>query len=166
MKNKIKLKKLSLSDTEELKKFMDNKKILKEESWPIKKYTIKHAKQEIKKSQDKKNNIHKFGIFLDNKIIGKIGLINPNINKKIYEVGYIISEKYRGQGVATQALKNICAIGFKKMKLKRIWAKIMPNNKISQKVLIKSKFKKEGHLKKSFFLNGKYNDEIIYGRTQ
>jgi len=103
---------------------------------------------------------------LNNEIIGKISLINPNINKKIYEVGYIISAKHRKQGIATQALKEICEIGFKKMKLKRIWAKVIPDNKISQKVLIKVNFKKEGHLKKSFFLNEKYNDEIIYGRVQ
>lgn len=165
MKNKIKLRKLKISDAEQLKKMM-TPKLLKEESWPIKKYTIKDAKKEIKKSLDKKNNIHKFGIFSEKELVGKISLISPDITKKIYEVGYIISEKHRRKGIATIALKKICEIGFNKMKLKRIWAKVIPKNLASEKILIKNKFKKEGHLKKSFFLNKKYNDEIIYAKIK
>ncbi len=161
---KIKLEKIKKGDSKILKDFMNDPYVLKENGFYKKTYNIQDAKEAIERQI--KNREHLFIIFLDNLPVGRIGLISPDATHKIYEIGYIIKKEYSGKGIATKALKEISKIGFSKFKLVRIWAKVLPSNKASCKVLEKAGFKKEGHLKKSFYLNKKYNDEIIYGKTK
>jgi [ribosomal protein S5]-alanine N-acetyltransferase len=156
----INLRKLNQKDIEILKKFMNNKQILKELCYYKTNYTLKDAKKELTKNQK-----YKFGIFKKKKLIGKIGLTQEN-KAKIFEIGYVISPNYRKKGIATWAIKEICKKGFKEFKAVRIHARVLLKNNISQKMLKKCGFKLEGHLKKSFYLNKKYNDELIFGKTK
>ena len=53
------------------------------------------------------------------------------------EVGYLLSRQFWGQGYATEGTKISLEFGFKKLGLKRIIGLTHPNNKASQKVLLK-----------------------------
>jgi ribosomal-protein-alanine N-acetyltransferase len=163
---KIELRKLRIFDTEELTKAINNKEIIpyldSNRKYPI---SLDYAKKSIIKSiKDKKN--YKKAIIVDGKFIGTISLYNPNKNKKIFEIGYFIARPYWNKGIATKAVKEMCNFGFKKLKLKRIWADTQSNNPASARVLEKAGFKLEGRKRKSIYKKGKYFDELIFGRLR
>ena len=56
--------------------------------------------------------------------------------------------------------------GFRKMKLKRIYATVFTKNKVSVRVLEKNKYKFEGLMKKYHLKNGELIDAILYAKTK
>lgn len=161
---KINLKRVKKGDEKVFADYMNDPYILKEECFYKKTFNVKDAKEQIDKAV--KNKEFLFLIFFEDLAVGAIGLKSPKGKNKIYEVGYTIKKEYSGKGIATEALKEVCKLGFNELKLVRIWAKVLPNNKASMRVLEKAGFKREGYLRKSFYLNGKYNDEVVYGKVR
>jgi len=111
---------------------------------------------------------HTFAIEVDREFAGFIHL---ELNKKPHDkhsadVGYGIMPKFRGQGIATKALKLITNYGFNKLKLKRIWGSCRTFNKASARVLEKAGYKLEGILKKNKFKDGKYLDDMIWAKVR
>jgi len=60
-------------------------------------------------------------------------------------------------------LHLILSFGFKKLKLKRIQARVFHKNKNAQKLLEKLGFKLEGRLRKKTFFKNQWFDDFIYG---
>ena len=158
----IKLEKLALKHTTELKTCIDNKDVVKTLTGIKLPFTINASKKYIKDSVSNKDTFE-FAIIFENKLVGTVVLENPNSNKKIFEVGYVIAKPYWGKGIATEALKEILKFGFNKLKLKKIWAAIVSNNPASGRVLEKAGFKLEGKQEKQVFQNNRYYDELLYG---
>jgi len=163
---KIELRKLRLSDAEDLMKAINDKKIIpyldQNRKYPI---SLDYAKKSVIRSiNDKKS--YKKAIIVDGKFTGTISLYNPNENKKIFEVGYFIARPYWNKGIATLAVSSMCDFGFKKLKLKRIWADTNSNNPASARVLEKAGFKLEGKKRKLVYKKGKYFDELIWGKLR
>lgn len=57
------------------------------------------------------------------------------------EIGFVIDQKYRQKGYATESVRLIINYGFKELHLREIWASTEENNKVPQTVLKKLKFK-------------------------
>ena len=122
--------------------------------------------KEFIKSIRESSHSYLFAIIYQNKHIGniKIGPIDPVYKKA--DVSYFIGDKTCwGKGLATEAVYLILKFGFEVLNLKRIEAGAFEQNVASQKVLLKNKFKKEGTLRKSAFLNkgDSYCDIYKYG---
>jgi RimJ/RimL family protein N-acetyltransferase len=81
------------------------------------------------------------------------------------EVGYVLHKDYWNKGITTIALKMALQDGFEKIKLKRIEAKVDPNNAASIAVLEKSGMRREGYLKNYLIQKGQLRDRIIYAKT-
>lgn len=99
-----------------------------------------------------------------NKLAGTAGIWR--IDRKHFrgEIGYDLMPKYWRKGIMTEALRAIVDFGFSEMKLHTIEANADPNNIASTKLLEKLGFKKEGHLKESYFFDGKFTDNVIYSK--
>lgn len=100
--------------------------------------------------------------------IGSI-YVMPGIGKdeRRGEIGYAISAKYWGKGVATEAVKIAVACAFKELKyLDRIEGLVFSENKASQKVLEKAGFIREGLLRKYFFVKGKSVDIVVFSTVE
>lgn len=73
------------------------------------------------------------------------------------EIGYGILEEYRGQGYATEAVKQALKWAFQDPMVKAVEAETDPDNAVSQRVLMKCGFQP----------NGEYGEEgpryIVYG---
>jgi RimJ/RimL family protein N-acetyltransferase len=125
-------------------------------------YTIKDARKFIR-SGSKKG--YQFGVVLKdkNEVIGTMALVPGKINKKIAEAGYWLGKKYRRQGIGFEALELILNFGFKDLKLKRIFAKVIKGNFASAGLLEKHNFKLEGILRSHCFCRGKLQDDLFYG---
>lgn len=104
--------------------------------------------------------------FLDNpeKIIGIIGHYRMKPEHYRAEVGYMIFPEYNGKGIVSEALQVVVEYGFKEMKLHSIEAILDPENKGSEKVLLKNGFVKEGHFIESEYYEGRFLDSVIYSK--
>ncbi len=70
--------------------------------------------------------------------IGSIGFIRWEGEEKLGEIGFILMNKYTGQGFMTEACKAVLDFGFHQMELEIIEAKSLPKNVASLRVLEKS----------------------------
>ena len=78
------------------------------------------------------------------------------------EIGYMILPEYHGQGIVTEAIKEVVRYGFEEMNLHSIEAIIDPNNLASERVLQKNGFVKEAHILENEFFDGRFIDTVIY----
>ncbi|KFC57598.1 alanine acetyltransferase [Flavobacterium gilvum] len=96
------------------------------------------------------------------KIIGIIGHYRLKPEHFRAEVGYMIFPEYNGKGIVSEALQKVVEYGFKEMKLHSLEAILDPENKGSEKVLLKNGFVKEGHLIENEYYEGRFLDSMIY----
>lgn len=99
----------------------------------------------------------------ENKIVGRVNLVDivrGSFNKA--EIGYRIGKEYIRRGYAEKAVKLALDDAVNKYELHRIEAGVSPENRASQRVLIKNGFRMVGTYKKYIFLNGKWYDSIIF----
>lgn len=98
----------------------------------------------------------------DNKLIGTMGFCHLAPKYQRGMVGYVLSPKYWGQGLATEALKEIINFGFSTLNLNRIEAICSNVNAPSSRVLEKAGMKLEGILDEYFPMNGEIRDGKSY----
>jgi ribosomal-protein-alanine N-acetyltransferase len=165
--NRIKLRKLKISDSEVIRDFAKDKKITKYTFVTPPPFTKKQAQDFISKvdKERKKGISYYFGIELkeNRKLIGMMNLIKIDQKNKNAEVGFWIAGRYQCKGLAKEALNLILDFGFKKLKLRRIEARVLHKNKPAQKLLEKTGFKLEGKLRKKTFFKNQWFDDLIYG---
>jgi len=122
---------------------------------------IQFNKKLYKKSNPKE--IH-FAVDIDGNVIGSVGFMD--IEKHKAEIGYWIGKKYWNKGIITEALKLITNFGFKKLKLRRIYATIFVNNVVSAHILKKNGYKFEGKMKNYILKKGKLIDIFMYAKIK
>jgi ribosomal-protein-alanine N-acetyltransferase len=76
--------------------------------------------------------------------VGGIGLAGLPDNEGITEIGYAIDAKFRGQGIATEAIQALSEWAFKDAGLRILRAETPVDNASSQRVLVKNHFQKTG----------------------
>lgn len=109
------------------------------------------------------NEAFAFAILVENKVVGSIGVFRQgNIHRRTAELGYYIAEEYWGNGLMTEAVKQICRYVFEKSDIIRIYAEPFAHNIASCRVLEKAGFEYEGTLKKNAVKNGKIIDMRMY----
>lgn len=129
-------------------------------------YTEEFQREEIRQDilLQAKGESLKLWIFKKDKtdrIIGNISF--NNIIRGPFQacfIGYRLDKDEIRKGYMTEALKVAIEIAFKELKLHRLEANIMPNNKASMSVVEKLDFKNEGLAKKYLNINGKWEDHI------
>lgn len=160
---KISLRPFVLTDLNNLVKFAGNKKIFDNltDQFPHP-FTEEKGVQFIKKVNSEKPH-HVLAIDLNGELIGAIG-VHPqsDVYRKNAEMGYWLAESYWGKGYISQAIPKMVKYGFEHFDFTRIFARPYGHNIASQKALEKSGFKLEARLEKTFFKNGKFEDEMIY----
>lgn len=120
-----------------------------------------------KENWNQKNQEWVFAIFKkeNNEFIGCIGIKPSEEDNKIKNLGYWLGETYWGNGYIGEAIKAVCDLSFKELKVRKINAGAYSPNKASQKALIKAGFEIEGILKKNRVLqDGKIVDDILFGK--
>lgn len=100
----------------------------------------------------------------DNTHIGniKLGPINPI--HKFADVSLLIGEKsYWGKGIATEAISALTNYAFSILKLNKLKSGCYSENQGSARAFLKSGFKPEGRVRKTWIVNDKYQDELLFG---
>lgn len=96
-------------------------------------------------------------------VYGVIGLACGRKIDRHAEVGYWLGPNHWGQGYASEALSAALAFAFRRLKLVRVWARSVPANKVSARMLRRAGFKSEGTLRKHRLIQGKWHDERQWG---
>lgn len=104
-------------------------------------YFVKGMKSFFRKEKD-----WKFAITAGRKFAGSVGLWYSE--RKKWELGYFVLDKYRNKGIATKAVKKVLKFAFGNLKLRSVFAVTDVDNGASQKVLRKVGFKIIGENKK------------------
>ncbi len=131
-------------------------------------YTMNEARKWVRLSiaQNKKGKKAevRFAIATPDEVIGGVTLMHIEGHKA--ELGYWLAKKHWGKGIMTRAAKLMCDFGFRHLKLRRIYATVLPENKASSRVLKKVGFEFEGKLRKLHKRKERFLDALLYAKTR
>ncbi|MEG1002948.1 MAG: GNAT family protein [Clostridium sp.] len=124
---------------------------------------FKEILRELIKEQEQ--GIHYMYLIKNNndEIVGRINLVDiirGNMNKA--ELGYRIAKTHTGRGYGKKAVELILREALNIHKLHRIESGTAIGNIASQNILESSGFRKVGIYNKYIYLNGQWNDSVIY----
>jgi len=97
------------------------------------------------------------------KVIGNVYLSKQNLGT--WELGFVLNEKYRGNGYATEAARALLSDIFCNQNARRVVAMCNPLNESSWKLLERLGLRREGHLLKNIFLKKDQNGEPLWCDT-
>lgn len=125
--------------------------------------TIEETKQFLNQCdlnwQNKNNDCFEYAIIYEGVHIGAVSLYLEN---DIAEIGWIVNEKYQGQGFAYEASKALIEIGFKNLNINKIIAHCDINNIPSYKLMEKLGFNKVLIQERKYFDNRGISKEYQY----
>ena len=96
-------------------------------------------------------------------LIGTCTVFSMNEACKRAELGYGMARAHWGRGHMHEALLAFVEYVFRTLALHRLEADIDPRNVASAKSLERLGFKKEGHLRERWIVNGEVSDSSLYG---
>ena len=100
--------------------------------------------------------------FIEKKDGTKIGGIIHFLAGNLLEIGYSLVPSERGKGYCSEAVRIMVDYLFLSRELVRIQATTDVNNLASQRVLEKAGFRKEGTIRRSAFIRGKWRDGCLF----
>lgn len=108
-----------------------------------------------------------FAVTVQDKAVGSIGVFRQgNVHRRTAELGYYIAKEYRGKGMMTEAVRQICTYVFDNSDILRIYAEPFSYNAASYRVLEKAGFQYEGTLRCNAVKNGRILDMKMYARLK
>jgi len=165
----IKIRKWWRSDAKDLAAVLSNRNILNNlrDGLPYP-YTEDDAADYIEAmlSADE-NDTFAYAITKDGKVIGSIGAFRQsNIHRQTAELGYYLAEDCWGQGIMTEAIRQVCREIFENTDILRIYAEPFSYNTGSRRALEKAGFRYEGLMRRNAVKNGKVVDMALYSLTR
>jgi ribosomal-protein-alanine N-acetyltransferase len=154
----------NIKDAKELAEIANNRKISNNlrDGLPYP-YTRKDAINWLNIILPENNPPRFFAILVDNEIVGNIGLTKKkDIYRKNIEIGYFLSEKHWGKGIATRAIKAATSYAFNTFDIIRVFAESFSDNMGSRRALEKAGFRLEATLTKNIIKNNDIKDSCIY----
>ena len=164
---RITLRKITANDLSDMYEYSKDPLLTKYLLWyphPDITYTSKYLSYVEK--QYKKNLYYDFGIEYEGKLIGTCGFSSFDLENDSGEIGYVLSRKYWGQGLASEAVRRVLKFGFEELGLNRIYARIMAGNEKSEALAQGCGMRPEGYFKEAVKAKGEYRDISIYAITK
>lgn len=163
---RLSFRKLNNDDAPEILKLRGNAEIMKYIPRPLA-TTLQEALDHIKIINDKIDDNLDINWAItergNDKCIGIIGFYRTQPENFRTELGYMIMPEYWGKGYITEAVKRLLHFAFENLNFHSIEAVIDSRHIASEKVLIKSGFRKEAHFVEDFFYNNEFCDTVKYG---
>ncbi|MFA6533841.1 MAG: GNAT family protein [Patescibacteria group bacterium] len=161
---KVILRPIAVKEAADYLRWLKDKNINKFLSTEWKDLNLQKEQEYIKKSRKDKNKINWSIYTKDGEHIGSTGLDAIDRYGKKASWGIFIGEKkYWGQGIATEALKNILKFCFESLKLNRVELWVVTENKGGVKCYRRCGFKKEGIRRQAGYRYGRFWDLMVMG---
>ena len=138
------LRKIQLSDLNDVFEYASDPLVTEFLTWYSHK-TSEYTDSYLKFLQKlyRKGRFYDWGIESNGKMIGTVGFTSIVLKDNSAEIGYVINKAFWGNGIAAEAINEILKFGFCILKLDRVFARIISENKRSERVLLKCNFQKE-----------------------
>ncbi|WP_077324663.1 GNAT family N-acetyltransferase [Virgibacillus siamensis] len=159
------LRKISLDDIAEMNEYGSSDNVSRYVSWPAHQSTDDTKKfADIVLAGYESGEPPFWGIVLkeNNKLIGTINFVSWMPKHKTGELGYVLSERYWGRELMSEAVDRVLDFGFREMALVRIQARCFTENLGSEKVMKKVGMTYEGTLRKAMFAKGRHWNLMMY----
>lgn len=101
-------------------------------------------------------------IDLSGRIIGEVDLHHIDWRNSSAELGYSISKRFQGQGLAARSVMFLTGYAFERLELNRLQIRCAVDNSRSVQLAENMGFLKEGILKEAEFLNGRFLDHYVF----
>lgn len=122
---------------------------------------LQKSKADLEKEYDKRPPEENW-FFIEKKDGTKVGAAFHFPEGRLLEIGYALVPSERRKGYGTEAAKIMVDYLFLSKGIVRIQAHTDVRNAVSQKVLEKIGFKKEGIIRKYAFVCGEWRDALLY----
>ncbi len=99
----------------------------------------------------------------DGEAIGACALFEIDANQQTAVIGYQLAQAYWGLGMMREALVSTLAMGFEKIGLRRIEARVDHRNSNSVALLLRLGFQQEGILREHAWVKGALTDLVLLG---
>jgi [ribosomal protein S5]-alanine N-acetyltransferase len=153
-------------DEPALVKHADNRKIWRNlrDRFPHP-YRWSDAEEWIRTIEDQGEPTLSFAIVLGGEPVGGIGFERfTDVEQRVAEIGYWLSEEHWGKGVATEAVAAATTYAFETFEIDRLYAGVFEWNPASCRVLEKAGYLLEARLRRSVFKDGQTIDRLLYVR--
>lgn len=159
------LRKLTMNDLEDIYSYASNEEVSKYVTWETHR-TLTDTTNFIEYVLNLYENKQVAPWAIEHKkhktCIGTIDFVWWQPAHKSAELGYVISHKYWGMGIATEAAQKLITFGFENMELERIQARCFIENTRSERVMKKIGMTFEGIIRKGMYIKGKHWDLKLY----
>ena len=163
---RINLRPITKSDAESIYKYARDRAISRYTFLPHP-YTRKDADDWVITSSERNASGIDFNMGIElpstGEIIGMISLNNIDVINRHAELGYWLGKPFWGKGMVSEAVALVVNYTFRRLKLVRIYARVMHPNTTSAHLLEKCGFAYEGTLRRHIKRNGRYLDDVRYG---
>jgi RimJ/RimL family protein N-acetyltransferase len=93
--------------------------------------------------------------------VGVTGFVDRG--EGVAEVGFLLAVAFHGKGYGIEQLRAICRFALADIGFRKLTAMVTAGNAASKGVLERAGFRQEGTLRESFFLDGRWQDDWIFG---
>ncbi|HEV2317550.1 MAG TPA: GNAT family N-acetyltransferase [Thermoplasmata archaeon] len=130
-------------------------------------YLRRHAVEFVRKKRRQYRERESLALAIisksDGTLVGMIELMPRSSADRVAELGYWIVPEHRGRGLATEAARAVCDIGFRVLRLHRIEAGALARNGASIRVLEKAGFRHEGRHRARARVGHRWLDQVSLG---
>lgn len=131
-------------------------------------YTERDAREYVRKATSQRRRGVSLGLTIvrrdDGEVLGGVGLHWLEEEVARGEVGYWLGREHRGEGYATEAVNVLLAVGFTRLGLRRIEARVFPRNAASRQVALRCGFRYEGRLRDEVPKDGRWRATLLFAR--
>ena len=98
-----------------------------------------------------------------NTVVGTCTLTRLSTAHQRSEIGFALRQGRWSQGLGSEAVAAVIAFAFETLKLHLIEADVDPRNDRSLRLLERLGFRREGHLRERYYMNGERQDAVMMG---
>ena len=159
------LRRVRLGDAADMFEYASDPEVTRELTWQTHR-TIEDSKAFLDFTMGKygRGEVSDWGIVLKetNKFIGMCGFVWWRPEHAKAEVGYVLSRKYWGRGLMSEALAAMIDFAFDRMRLNRLELACVDTNIGSERVMQKNGLKYEGLSREAVFEKGRFKNHKRY----
>jgi ribosomal-protein-alanine N-acetyltransferase len=163
-KAKITLREPLLSDAKRYVEILSHPEFI---YFPAKPASVRAEKEFLRKSKQlrKEGTLYDFAVLADGKHVAAAGIRIIPHQPHICNIGYFVDRAFWNKGIATRAVECLEAFIDKALPgIVRIEIIAAKDNIASQKVAVKSGYKKEGLMKKYMKIGDTFHDCVLYAK--
>ena len=127
-------------------------------------YTLEDARRFIATAAGSVTNLV-LAIEADGEAVGSNG-VHPlgDVYRRTAEIGYWLAESCWGRGIATDAVRALVPVAFRRFDLVRLQAGVFSSNPTSMRILERCGFAREAVHRNAIWKHGLLLDEVLYVR--